>query len=86
MLEILGKLVFYFSFTEKDTIWEEVAAVASLYGVSAISGGGFPSCACTENMVKAISRSKACHRTAFEGGRSPAKRLNSGSAPAQSPS
>ena len=46
-------------FTEKDTIWGEVASVASLYGVSAISGGGFPSYACTENMVKAITQSEA---------------------------
>lgn len=41
-------------FTEKDTIWGEVADVASLYGVSAISGGGQPSFACTSNMVEAI--------------------------------
>jgi len=44
-------------FTEKDAIWGEVAALASLYGVSAISGGGKPSFACTENTVKAIQRS-----------------------------
>jgi hypothetical protein len=45
-------------FTEKDTIWGEVADIASLYGVSAISGGGEPSTACTENTVKEITRSK----------------------------
>jgi hypothetical protein len=44
-------------FTEKDTIWGELASLASLYGVSAISGGGEPSQACTENTVKAILRS-----------------------------
>lgn len=44
-------------FTEKDTIWGELEALASLYGVSAISGGGQPSNACTENTVKAIMRS-----------------------------
>lgn len=41
-------------FTEKDTMWEEVRAVASLYGVSAISGGGEPSNACTHNTIEAI--------------------------------
>jgi len=41
-------------FTEKDTIWGEVRALASLYGTSAISGSGEPSLACTENMVKSI--------------------------------
>lgn len=48
-------------FTEKDTIWGEIEALASLYGVSAISGGGQPSNACTENTVKAIMRSEAYH-------------------------
>ena len=41
-------------FTEKDTIWGVVESLASLYGVSAISGGGQPSNACTENTVNAI--------------------------------
>lgn len=52
-------------FTEKDTIWGDVAALASLYGVSAISGGGQPSNACTENTVKAVTRSKAYQGQAF---------------------
>lgn len=46
-------------FTEKDTIWGEIENLASLYGVSAISGGGEPSQACTENTVKGILRSDA---------------------------
>ena len=46
-------------FTEKDTIWPVVEALASLYGVSAISGGGEPSLACTENTVLEILRSEA---------------------------
>jgi hypothetical protein len=46
-------------FTEKDTVWGEVESLATLYGVSAISGGGQPSNACTENTVRAIIRSKA---------------------------
>lgn len=33
-------------FTEKDTIWPVVETLASLYGVSAISGGGQPAAAC----------------------------------------
>jgi len=41
-------------FTEKDTIWGEVEALASLYGVSAISGKGQPSAACTENTLETI--------------------------------
>jgi hypothetical protein len=45
--------------TEKDTIWGEVEALASLYGVSAISSSGQPSFACTENMVRAITQSDA---------------------------
>jgi hypothetical protein len=48
-------------FTEKDTIWNVVETVASLYGVSAISGGGEPSAACTENTVKAIQASETYH-------------------------
>lgn len=46
-------------FTEKDTIWGEIQSLASLYGVSAISGGGQPSNACTENTVRAILASEA---------------------------
>jgi hypothetical protein len=46
-------------FTEKDTIWGVVQDLASLYGVSAISGGGEPSNACTENTIRAIARSDA---------------------------
>lgn len=49
-------------FTEKDTIWRVLANLASLYGVSAISGGGQPSNACTENTVKSILRSGAYSR------------------------
>jgi hypothetical protein len=48
--------------TEKDTIWGEVEALASLYGVSAISCGGQPSNACTENTIRAIVRSEAFQR------------------------
>ena len=39
-------------FTEKDTIWPEVENLASLYGVSAISGGGQPAAACTADVVR----------------------------------
>ena len=46
-------------FTEKDTIWGQLESIATLYGVSAISGGGQPSYACTENTVRAIMRSEA---------------------------
>jgi len=46
-------------FTEKDTIWGEVVSLARLYGVSAISGGGEPSNACTEDTVRAIVKSPA---------------------------
>jgi len=46
-------------FTEKDSVWPAVQAVAQLYGVSAISGGGEPSNACSENTVRAIVRSEA---------------------------
>lgn len=41
-------------FTEKDTMWGEVEAVAALYGVSAISGGGQPAAACTADVVRQI--------------------------------
>jgi hypothetical protein len=46
-------------FSEKDTIWGEIESLASLYGVSAISGAGQPSYACTENTIKAIAQSQA---------------------------
>lgn len=46
-------------FTEKDTIWPIVENIASLYGVSAISGKGNPSNACSENITRAIIRSEA---------------------------
>jgi len=49
-------------FSEKDTIWGEIQTIAELYGVSAISGGGQPSNACTENTVRAIVRSSAFRR------------------------
>lgn len=45
-------------FTEKDTMWGEVQQIASLYGVSAISGAGEPSYASTENKIREIVRSK----------------------------
>ena len=51
-------------FTEKDTIWPVVRNVAYLYGVSAISGGGKPSYACTENTIKAIVESPTFRREA----------------------
>lgn len=41
-------------FTEKDAAWGAVESVASLYGVSAISGGGVPSAVCTANTIEAI--------------------------------
>lgn len=46
-------------FTEKDTIWPIVEDLASLYGVSAISGGGQPSNAASENITRKIIRSEA---------------------------
>jgi hypothetical protein len=46
-------------FSEKDTIWPVIENLASLYGVSAISGGGQPSAACTENVVKSIIETDA---------------------------
>ena len=49
-------------FSEKDTIWGEIQTIAELYGVSAISGGGEPSNACTENTVREIVRSAAYRR------------------------
>ncbi|NLH78497.1 MAG: hypothetical protein GX465_15810 [Acidobacteria bacterium] len=48
-------------FCEKDTVWPVVEDVATLYGVSAISGGGEPSAACTENTVKQIFASDHYH-------------------------
>jgi hypothetical protein len=41
-------------FTEKDTMWGAVRDLARLYGVTAISGSGQPSLACTENVLRAI--------------------------------
>ncbi len=55
-------------FTEKDTIWPVVEGVASLYGVSAISGSGQPSNACTENMTREIIRAEEEMRKLTEGG------------------
>lgn len=49
-------------FTEKDTIWGELEGLASLYGVSVISGRGQPSNACTENIVRNIIRSEMYQR------------------------
>lgn len=46
-------------FTEKDTIYPIVENIATLYGVSAISGKGKSSHACTENVTRAIIRSEA---------------------------
>ena len=46
-------------FTEKDTIWNELEGLASLYGVSAISGGGQPAAACTADIVRQILASEA---------------------------
>lgn len=46
-------------FTEKNTIWPIVENIASLYGVSAISGKGEPSNACSENITRAIINSEA---------------------------
>lgn len=46
-------------FTEKDTIWPIIEGLADLYGVSAISGGGQPSNACSENIARKIIRSEA---------------------------
>lgn len=46
-------------FTEKDTMWNEVRGLATLYGVSAISGKGEPSFACTENILREIIASDA---------------------------
>jgi hypothetical protein len=41
-------------FTEKDTIYPVIENIASVYGVSSLSGGGEPSAACTENLIKEI--------------------------------
>ncbi len=46
-------------FTEKDTIWGEVESLATLYGVSAISGGGQPAATCTADIVRQIVESRA---------------------------
>jgi hypothetical protein len=50
-------------FTEKDTIWPVLESLADLYGVSAISGGGQPSNAATENITREIIRSTAFRAT-----------------------
>lgn len=44
-------------FTEKDTIWPVIQNLATLYGVSAISGGGQPANSCSENITREIIRS-----------------------------
>lgn len=41
-------------FTEKDTIWRQIESLATLYGVSAISGGGQPAATCTADVVRRI--------------------------------
>ena len=46
-------------FTEKDTIWPLIENLATLYGVSAISGGGQPALSCSENITREIIRSEA---------------------------
>lgn len=43
-------------FSEKDTIYPEIENIARLYGVSVLSGGGKPSFAATENLVKEMAR------------------------------
>lgn len=43
-------------FTEKTTIYDELEALASIYGISAISGSGEPSFACTENLIDGIEQ------------------------------
>ena len=53
-------------FTEKDTIWPVVQSLANLYGVSAISGGGQPSNACSENIIRSIIRTKAYQETHYK--------------------
>ncbi len=48
-------------FTEKDTIYSLVDDLASIYGLSALSGGGQPSKAATEDLVRRIaSHPKFC--------------------------
>lgn len=46
-------------FTEKDTIWPVIQNLATLYGVSAISGGGQPALSCSENITREIMRTQA---------------------------
>jgi len=46
-------------FTEKDTIWPVIRNLATLYGVSAISGGGQPALSCSENITREIIRKPA---------------------------
>ncbi len=43
-------------FIEKDTIYGELERLAKVYGVSAISGKGQPSFACTEHTIEAVLR------------------------------
>jgi len=45
-------------FTEKDTIWPVIKNLATLYGVSAVSGGGQPANSCSENITREIIRSE----------------------------
>jgi hypothetical protein len=46
-------------FSEKNTIWGEIKYLAELYGITAISGKGQPSFACTENTIRNIVRSES---------------------------
>jgi hypothetical protein len=43
-------------FTEKDTIYSVVEAIAALYGVGVLSGSGQPALAATENLIKDMVR------------------------------
>lgn len=54
-----GHYAWIILFTEKDTIWPIVENLATLYGVSAISGRGKPSNACSENITRDIIRSES---------------------------
>lgn len=46
-------------FTEKDTIYGVLQSLADLYGVSVISGGGYPAFSCTDPVVREIIASDA---------------------------
>lgn len=59
VLLVGGHFPWVILFVEKATVWSAVESVASLYGVSAICGGGQSSFACTENTVRAILESEA---------------------------